>query len=544
MNRHLLPALFIAILAAPAWAAVTFVGVESGAPPNFQAQRWSLATEKKTHAVTNQLYGCSGYYCLAPGADVPSKPVAESAIAGFGTAFCKPDFLAAYPTVVAGTWVNYPGYAMVTKPEAAGAGDAFRIGGISATVAAPTKGAGAETKYVEVFSFKLTAGVRFRFGIMVDAFDGGGAYAPDYVSVSEDVSQKAVYNTAPLKRDGLPDLVLFDIEGKAGTTCTVALHRRTPTDGATVGFSLITFDRLSGADFKPAISKVSAHIGQFERAGEYMKDYYVFKEGNTFHLFYNVGVAGPTQDWQAPGNEKAFGHATSKDLVNWQHHPRVLPVVPGTWEGQVVSAPSILKHGGKFYMVYSGFDDRVVGKQSIGLATSANLFDWERHPANPVYTATLWTIVHPNGWIDCRDAHIVRYRDEFLLFTMVTTKEGKGAISLASSLDAVKWQDLGPAVITFSQPESPRVFEHQGTYYLFASSANGRKLLKTKNPKSNDWEPVPFEWPAPGLWSGWEVVEHNGRLVFSAFEWKTNGNYIRFWDVKWDGDVPTVIYNK
>ncbi len=391
--------------------------------------------------------------------------------------------------------MNYPGYAMVTKPEAAGAGDAFRIGGISATVAASTNGAGVGTKYVEVFSFKLAKDERFRLGVMVDAFDGGGAYAPDYVSVSEDASRKAVHNTAPLKRDGSPDLVLFDIEGKAGTAYTVALHRKTPADGAVVGFSLITFDRLSGADFKPAIPKVSAHIGQFERAGEYMKDYYVFKEGDTFHLFYNVGVAGPTQDWQAPGNEKAFGHATSKDLVNWQQHPRILPVVPGTWEGQVVSAPSIVKHGGKFYMVYSGFDDRVVGKQSIGLATSANLFDWERHPANPVYTAPPWTTVHPNGWIDCRDAHIVRYRDEFLLFTMVTTKEGKGAISLASSPDAVKWQDLGPAVITFSQPESPRVFEHQGTYYMFASSIMAGNCSRPRIPNPMTGSRCPLNGP-------------------------------------------------
>ncbi len=35
--------------------------------PSFQAQRWSLATEPKVYAVTNQIFGCSGYYCLAPG---------------------------------------------------------------------------------------------------------------------------------------------------------------------------------------------------------------------------------------------------------------------------------------------------------------------------------------------------------------------------------------------------------------------------------------------------------------------------------------------
>ena len=38
---------------------------------------------------------------------------------------------------------------------------------------------------------------------------------------------------------------------------------------------------------------------------------YVFRGGDTFHPFYNAGAAGERQDWQQPGNERAFGHATS-----------------------------------------------------------------------------------------------------------------------------------------------------------------------------------------------------------------------------------------
>ena len=65
----------------------------------------------------------------------------------------------------------------------------------------------------------------------------------------------------------------------------------------------------------------SGQIGQFSREGEYVKDYFVIKKGRTFHLFYNVGVANDTQDWQEPDSEKAFGHATSTDLVHWEHAP-------------------------------------------------------------------------------------------------------------------------------------------------------------------------------------------------------------------------------
>ena len=289
-------------------------------------------------------------------------------------------------------------------------------------------------------------------------------------------------------------------------------------------------------------SKNPQHIGEFSHEGEYVKDYFVIKEGDTFHLFYNVGVASDTQGWQEPNNEKAFGHATSKDLKIWQHHPRILKVIPNSFEGQVVSAPSIVKYKGLFYMVYSGFDDRTTGLQSIGLATSKDLYNWERCATNPVNAAPDWTIRNPNGWVDFRDAHIIRYKKEFLMFTMTTTKEGKGAIALSSSKDAKKWTDLGPALITFSQPESPRVFEHKGIYYMFASSSNGRILYKTKDPKANNWTEVPFEWPTGGLWSGWEVVEFKGHTIFSAFQWKMNGNFIRFWDIDWKGETPIVKY--
>lgn len=201
-----------------------------------------------------------------------------------------------------------------------------------------------------------------------------------------------------------------------------------------------------------------------------------------------------------------------------------------------------MKHKGTYYMVYTGFDDRWLGKQTVGLATSKDLFDWKRCPENPVYTAPEWAMRNPTGWEDCRDSHILRYGGQFLMFSMVTTADGKGAIALASSDDAIRWKDLGPALITFTTPESPRVFEHDGTYYMFATSGHGKVLCKTKDPMSNRWEEVPFDWPPDGLWSGWEIVEDKGRLIFSAFKWEMNGNFIRFWEVEWDGETPVIRY--
>lgn len=87
-------------------------------------------------------------------------------------------------------------------------------------------------------------------------------------------------------------------------------------------------------------------------------------------------------------------------------------------------------------------------------------------------------------------------------------------------------------MVTFTTSESPCVFEHDGSYYLLASSSHGRELFKTANPKTGPLELISFRWPSPGMWSGWEVVEDGDRTIFAAFEWKPFGNYARFWDVR------------
>jgi len=38
------------------------------------------------------------------------------------------------------------------------------------------------------------------------------------------------------------------------------------------------------------------------------------------------------------------------------------------------------------------------------------------------------------------------------------------------------------------------------------------------------------------------VLQFNGRTIFSAFEWRSYGNEIRFWDVEWNGDLPSISH--
>jgi len=424
---------------------------------------------------------------------------------------------------------NFPGYAAVGLPDGKGS--------MAGTLTlSDTQG------LAELLTIRVREDVPhvLRLAVLVDNL-GTADYVPRRAVLF--VNGRAAGEVV-VQPDGQPDWVyweLSELEPGAELTLRVEVDKGVAAIGG-----LVFLSPQPGAARKKVqagvLPVIDRKVGEFSREGEYVKDYYVFREGDTFHLFYNVGNAGETQQWFEAGNEKAFGHATSKDLKTWEHHPRVLEAVPASWEGMVVSAPSIIKHDGIYYMFYTGFDDRVPGKQTIGLATSKDLFNWERHPGNPVYEAPEWAERRPDGWIDCRDAHVVKYGDEFLLFTMVTTKDGKGAIALASSKNLTDWEDLGPAVTTFKEPESPRVFEYDGKFYMFISSAYGKRLLRATNPKTGPWDEVPFRWPAPGLWSGWETVDDGERTIFSAFEWKSFGNLIRFWNVRWKNGVPEVVY--
>jgi hypothetical protein len=387
----------------------------------------------------------------------------------------------------------------------------------------------------ELLTIRIGAGApaMLRLAVLTDNL-GGPDYVPRGISLAIDGKEGSVAAVAP---NGTPDWLFWNLPRlKEGSE--ISLRVQLDNGVAAIG-GLLFLSASADVARKPVaagpLPVIDHKIGEFSREGEYLKDYYVFKDGDTFHLFYNVGNAGESQQWFEPGNEKAFGHATSKDFKTWKHHPR-------TWEGMVVSAPSIIKHEGVYYMFYTGFDDRVPGSQTIGLATSRNLFKWQRHEGNPVYEAPPWAERRADGWVDCRDAHVIKHGDGFLMFTMVTTKEGTGAIALAESNNLIEWKDLGPAVETFKEPESPRVFQNGEHFYMFISSAYGKQLLRAANPKTGPWEPVPFRWPAPGLWSGWEVVEDGNRTIFSAFEWKSFGNHIRFWDVHWRDNVPEVVY--
>jgi len=244
--------LCLGMLAASAHAAsINFVGTETGAA----VQNWSYVGVPKTPGIdidNNNRFGSAGYYQITPGAVGNSWSDAAEANNNLGitqiypTLFSKPDFLNGNPLGAEGSYSNPSTAPDFMNPE----GNALiRQGGLAPSsgniefVFTPDDVEG--VRHV-AFSFTLSESANFRLGIAVDT-SGVAADAPDYVYVSN-VTAGDVFST-PLIRNGVPDMVFFDIQGNAGDVFVVKLfvkliqeNEELPVDGP-IPFSLITFDQ-------------------------------------------------------------------------------------------------------------------------------------------------------------------------------------------------------------------------------------------------------------------------------------------------------------
>ncbi|MBI4307640.1 MAG: hypothetical protein HY684_02420, partial [Chloroflexi bacterium] len=157
----------------------------------------------------------------------------------------------------------------------------------------------------------------------------------------------------------------------------------------------------------------------------------------------------------SPGSEVSFAHATSADLRGWTVQPEVLHVT-GVWpETSHVFAPYVIGHEGAFYMLYAAVDER--GTQRLSLATSTDLFAWERWGANPVIVPSLSWARWPgfdqpdDAMGNCRDPHILRLEDGTFVAYWVAEMQARfgpdmTCVAASISRDLRHWQEVGPVL--------------------------------------------------------------------------------------------------
>lgn len=201
-------------------------------------------------------------------------------------------------------------------------------------------------------------------------------------------------------------------------------------------------------------------------------DFWLADDGQAYHMYFLKApreIGDPDQrHWNV-----TIGHAISADLTHWtQAGDAITPAAGpafddlGTWTGSVVRGP-----GGEWFMFYTGTSTEEHGlKQRIGLATSADLHHWRRHPASPVLESDpRWYEQLPDVlWPDeaWRDPWVIPDPGGDGWHMLLTARSGhgpadqRGVIGHARSPDLVHWQAQPPLSrpgAGFGQLEVPQV---------------------------------------------------------------------------------------
>ncbi len=178
-----------------------------------------------------------------------------------------------------------------------------------------------------------------------------------------------------------------------------------------------------------------------------------------------------------------MGHAVSTDLRDWRVLGNALtPGAAGSWEDLAIWTGSMIEHDDTWHMLYTGTTVDGDGvAQRIGLATSADLMTWTKHPANPVMELDpcWYELIDFDAW---RDPWVLRAPDGGGFHALITARansgppDARGVIGHATSADLVEWEVRPPLSEPgeFGHLEVPQVEIIDGTPVLLFSVAADR----------------------------------------------------------------------
>jgi hypothetical protein len=277
------------------------------------------------------------------------------------------------------------------------------------------------------------------------------------------------------------------------------------------------------------------------------KEFTLVRTDGWFHVFY-------LRENEIPGvpTQLSFGHAISRDLYTWTEQDTILPVVPGTFEGTQMWAPSLHRVDGTWFLFYPGMRHEpaqgILLRQSISYATSPDLYTWTRREV-PLFDNRLfpWAYVDTTTGTgsDCRDPFLAwdAIRGEWLLYvaTRPASRPQSMVIGIAGSSDLEHWSDRGQIPITlpdvsFSDvAESPHVFSRDDSLLLFLWTTDAGQSLtfgRSTDPVTG-WNTSRrlrsmLGYSTAGWW-GSEMLQDGERWYFG----NVHNTWVDFWDATW-----------
>ena len=192
-----------------------------------------------------------------------------------------------------------------------------------------------------------------------------------------------------------------------------------------------------------------------------------FSHDGVFHLFYLLDENHHASLGGLGGHQ--WAHASSRDLVRWEHHPLALRI-EHDWERSICTG-SVFFHDGRYHAMFA--TRKQDWTQHLGHAISDDCFHFRKVEPNPFASA-------PAGYspTDLRDPFL--YQDAAGQFQMLVTArlspfalhDRGGCLLKFSSDDLYTWSVREPVLIpggtrgAASTPECPDLFEWNGWHYL------------------------------------------------------------------------------
>ena len=285
--------------------------------------------------------------------------------------------------------------------------------------------------------------------------------------------------------------------------------------------------------------------GKWTEPGMAVVDHcFVEKEGK-IHLFYNRDRIGYEWDLM-PAN--TIGHAVTEDLINWRVLPPVISADRDMFENYQVWSPGIALKDGVYYMYYTGVN--INACQAICLATSKDLYNWEKYPGGPVVRPGSWGSWSEDRWSDCRDSMVFVDDDgtAYMYYcTAARTGEDLGAaVGVASSKDMIHWEDRGAYKFDICDIslESPFVMKKEGRYYLFYTNCGKGTAYAVSDDPVKGWKSLGMlmTWSVPPLCpanvpSCAEVFRFGDRwYISSCLREPGCEQYLELYELEWTGE--------
>jgi beta-fructofuranosidase len=183
------------------------------------------------------------------------------------------------------------------------------------------------------------------------------------------------------------------------------------------------------------------------------------------HLFYQLNP------FAARIGSQHWGHARSRDLVNWEHLPIAIWPSEELGERAIFSGGAVLAADGRPRLLYTSIG-KPQPEQWMAIPKDDELLAWEKYPGNPVLSQS----AHAAGPIaQWRDPFLFRNAGATYMVCGGGTAAGRAQVQLyrAAKPDLTEWKHLGAIFQTLDRDvrnfECPNLFPLDGKWVMIVS---------------------------------------------------------------------------